>query len=116
MAEKSISIGPIQDAYVYDDDDDYLDDDGNPTGVKHHGIKTDGKIVTTQAPSGPGEVLRLDDLYSGLFQEWVFGDDEGNPFFRFKLYPGTGVFAFEWYGSDGNWYQQAPLTKPSWVP
>lgn len=116
MAEKSISIGPIQDAYVYDDDDEYRDDDGNPTGVKHHGIKTDGKIVTTHVPTAPGEVLRIDDLGSGVVQEVIWGDSAGNAKVRLRWDETENRFEIDFMGGDSNWYTVVKWPKPTWVP
>jgi hypothetical protein len=48
--------------YLYDDEVDVLDPDGDFPGCVQSGMLTDGPIKTTKTPTATGEVLRFNDI------------------------------------------------------
>lgn len=65
MAERKFYIGPLG-PFLYDDDEEINDPDGDFAGVYRGAVVTDGQLCITAAPSVSSHVVRLTDLHRHL--------------------------------------------------
>ena len=64
MTERKVYLGSIG-PFLFDDDDDLEDADGDFSGEKMSAIVTDAPIHQTATPTSANEVVRLEDVTPG---------------------------------------------------
>lgn len=69
MANKFISYGSADEAFIYDDAETYAD------LVTHHALRTDGQLYVEQTATDPNHVVRFGDASNvGFWEEDGNGD------------------------------------------
>jgi len=61
MAEKKIYLGSVGPA-LFEDDELIEDEDGDFAGELRHSITSNRQMLITEAPTGDGEIIRLEDM------------------------------------------------------
>lgn len=71
MAEKKLYIGG-HGPFLYDDDANVDDPDGDFAGETQDGFQTDGQVYVGTAPTKDEHVARLADIGAGVIEVQVF--------------------------------------------